>query len=74
MDRSTLTPRERAVIEAVATVGQLIKAKKEIRSGELYALVMGVFSLENYERVIDKLVEARLVRRGSHHLLEWIGP
>jgi hypothetical protein len=66
--------------EAIATVrvahaiAEAIRNLGEVPSGHLYARVMGVMDLRQYEQVIDLLIDARLVEREPSHLLRWIGP
>ena len=69
-----------ATSEALATVrvahaiAESIRELGEIPSGHLYARLMGIMALGQYEQVIDLLIEARLVERAPSHLLRWIGP
>jgi hypothetical protein len=66
-----------AALQAVRVahaVAEVIRNVGEIPSGHLFAQVMGVMDLRQYEQVIDLLVDARLVERMPSHLLRWIGP
>lgn len=64
--------------EAIAAVriaqAEAIRDLRHVPSGHLYARLMGVMTLQQYEQVIDLLIEARLVERTPSHLLRWIGP
>ena len=55
-------------------VAETIRELREVPSGHLYARLMGVMDLRQYEQVIDLLIDARLVERAPAHLLRWIGP
>lgn len=63
----------KAALGILLAIGEVIREKKGVPSGELYAQVMSSLSLNEYNMVIDKLVAARLVKR-SNHFLTWIGP
>jgi hypothetical protein len=58
-----------AIIQAVAEV---IKTLQTVPSGHLYANLMGKLNLEQYQMVIDKLKEAKLIKV-ENHLITWIG-
>ena len=61
-------------VQVAHAVAEVIRNLGEVPSGHLYAQVMGVMDLHQYEQVIDILVDARLVERIPSHLLRWIGP
>ena len=48
-------------------------AETGIASGVLYAMVMEKYSLEEYNKIISILVNAKLIEN-KYHLLKWIGP
>lgn len=58
-------------IEAVASIGRIIRDAKRIPSGHLYAQLIGVLSLDKYESIIAILVKGRLIKVESHELV-WI--
>jgi transcriptional regulator CtsR len=60
-------------LQVVQAIAEAIRELKQVPSGKLYAMVMGKLSLEQYEKVIQILVDARLVKKHQSHLLEWIG-
>lgn len=73
----TATPHSKqvaAALQIVAAVGEVIQTLGAIPSGELYAQLMGHFSLERYEEIIGVLIQGGMVRRERSHLLVWIGP
>ena len=55
-------------------VAETIRDLGEVPSGHLYARLMGVMELHQYEQVIDLLIGAQLIERTPAHLLRWIGP
>ena len=63
-----------AVVRVAHAVAETIRELGQVPSGHLYARLMGVMELHQYEQVIDLLVDARLVERDRSHLLRWIGP
>lgn len=63
-----------AAIQVAKAIADAIRDLGEVPSGELYARVMGHLTLANYEKVIDSLVGAGLVKREANHLLRWVGP
>ncbi len=67
------TPANTAVNAALA-MAEAIRTLGSVPSGHLYAQVMNTLSLASYDNVIRALVNARLVRKDSSHLLTWIGP
>jgi hypothetical protein len=70
---STTFDAIRAVRVAHA-VAETIRELGEVPSGHLYARLMGVMELHQFEQVIDLLVDARIVEHSPSHLLRWIGP
>jgi hypothetical protein len=63
-----------AAVRVAHAIAEAIRNLGEVPSGHLYARVMGVMDLRQYEQVIDLLIDARLVEREPSHLLRWIGP
>ncbi len=63
-----------AAVRIAQAVAGAIRDLREVPSGHLYARLMGVMTLQQYEQVIDLLVDAQLVERAPSHLLRWIGP
>ena len=64
----------RAALTLTTMIGSAIKDLGTVPSGHVYAAVMGSISINLYNQIIDKLIEAKLVRRDPSHLLTWIGP
>ena len=56
----------RAVAEAIRELGN-------VPSGHLYARLMDKLTLDQYNKVINCLVKAKMVTN-SNHLLTWVGP
>jgi len=71
---SVTAEQVRSVMSVVTAVAQAIHDAGSLIDGHLYATLSGVVSLSEYELLIAKLVEAKLVRRDPGHLLTWIGP
>ena len=63
-----------AAVRVAHAIAETIRELGEVPSGHLYARVMGVMDLRQYEQVIGLLIDARLVERAPSHLLRWIGP
>lgn len=63
-----------AAVRVAHAVAETIRELGQVPSGHLYARLMGVMEIHQYEQVIDLLVDARLVERTPFHLLRWIGP
>jgi len=63
-----------AALQAALALTEAIRELGSVPSGELYARVMGTFSIASYENIIRALVNAKLVREDASHLLTWIGP
>lgn len=63
----------KAFITSAAAVAEAIRALKAVPSGELYARVMVYMEIGTYQRIIDTLVNSKLIRN-DNHLLVWIGP
>lgn len=68
------TSKAIAVVRVAHAVAETIRELGQVPSGHLYARLMGVMELHQYEQVIGLLVDARLVERDRSHLLRWIGP
>lgn len=63
-----------AAVRLTAAVGQAIRELGTVPSGHLYARLMNRLTLEEYDRLIDVLIRAGVVKRHASHLLEWVGP
>lgn len=63
-----------ALVRVSHAVAETIRELGQVPSGHLYARLMGVIELHQYEQVIDLLIDARLIERDRSHLLRWIGP
>ena len=63
-----------AVARVAHAIAESIRELGEIPSGHLYARLMGMMDLSQYEQIIGLLIDARLVERDRFHLLRWIGP
>ena len=63
-----------AALSVILAVGDAIRELKEVPSGHLYAQLMAKMSLDQYNAIIDILIEAKMVKRSRSHLLTWIGP
>lgn len=61
-----------AAIRTTQAVAEAIRELKEVPSGQLYARLMSVLSLSQYNQIIDVLKKAGVVSE-SNHLLKWIG-
>jgi hypothetical protein len=57
----------------VKNVGIAIRDLGSVPSGYLYAQLMGILTLDQYNAIIDALKSAKMVSE-SGHLLTWIGP
>lgn len=68
-----MSQQQAAIDAATLAIAEAIQTLGEIPSGVLYARLMGYMSYMTYERIIDVLVSANVVRRQSHVLI-WIGP
>lgn len=58
-----------AALNMVRAVADSIRELKRVPSGTLYAQVMGVMSIQEYEWIIARLVGAGLVRKESNELI-----
>jgi hypothetical protein len=61
-----------AAVRVVAALAEAIRDLGQVPSGHLYASVMGVMNLSQYQQAIGILIKAGLVE-DRHHLLVWIG-
>lgn len=58
-----------AMLDVIVAMADVVrKSPRGLPSGELYATVMGIMSLETYERVIALMVEAGAIERHGHWL------
>lgn len=61
-------------VSVIVAMAEAIRSAKTIKSGILYALSMNVFqNVDAYESCINVLVDMKLVMRGQHHDLVWVG-
>jgi hypothetical protein len=61
-----------ATLQIVKAVADTIRDLGSVPSGHLYAQLMSSLTLEQYQRVIDLLKRAGLVKE-VHYELTWIG-
>jgi len=64
--------QKKAVIEITAVFAKIIQLHGRIPSGELYARVMDKINLQNYQFILDVLVEMKMIKIVAHELI-WIG-
>lgn len=73
----TPSDKEReAVITLMAAVAVLIRSLRRVPSGVLYMRLGAMIpnlTLDSYEGMVSKLLDAKLIERKSHELI-WIGP
>jgi len=60
-----------AAIKLVQAVAEAIRELKSVPSGHLYAQLMGYMSLDEYNKIIRILKNAKLVTE-ENYLLTWI--
>lgn len=70
MDRKE---KEKKALEIVRTVANVIRELREIPSGHLYARLMEVLTLDEYNQIIGLLKRAGLVTE-TYYNLKWKGP
>lgn len=63
---------KRAVVQAIAAVGEAIRELGSVPSGHLYANLSDMMSLNTYNGIIGALVAAKYVKLSGHELT-WIG-
>lgn len=61
----------KAALEVTMLIADAIRELGSVPSGHLYASVMGHLDLETYNKVIEVLVSAGVVKVESH-LLTWV--
>jgi hypothetical protein len=74
MAGSGMKEKVSAAVKVIAAIAEAIRELGEVPSGHVYAVVQNVVSLDQYEKCIQILVNAKLVRKDPSHLLHWIGP
>ena len=70
---NTTKEQIKAALDVTLVMAETIRELKEVPNGHLYAQVMGQISLASYEKVIETLKRAGLVKEKGN-LLTWIGP
>lgn len=61
-----------AAVGVLVAVGEAIKAKGRIPSGELYTHLMGHMNLDTYNKVIGMLTKVGAIKVENHEII-WIG-
>lgn len=56
------------------TIADSLRELKEAPSGHVYATLMGMLTLDQYNGMIDNLIRLGLVEREPSHLLRWTEP
>jgi len=64
----------RAALKMVQAVAEAIRDVGQTPAGPMYAVLCGVMSLNDFNSIIDMLVQSKLVKRDGNHMLTWIGP
>jgi hypothetical protein len=67
------TEQVHAGLKSVIAVAETIRELGRVPSGHLYARLMGVLSMDAYERIIAILMKQGLVQRTAAHELVWVG-
>ena len=62
-----------AAVNATFALAEAIRELGEIPAGHLYARLMNVMDLNQFDALIDILCQAGVVERTPAHLLRWIG-
>ena len=70
---STTKDQVRATLQACMAVADAVKELKSVPSGVLYSQVMSVMDMATYNRIVEVLKGAGVVREESH-LLTWVEP
>lgn len=74
MNPGTITKKEiHTAFELLKIAAEAICKAGSVPSGTLYATMMSVIDLPGYNRAIEILINAKLVKK-ENHLLTWIGP
>ena len=60
----------KAGLNTIKAIADTIKELKEVPSGTLYAQLMGIMTLDQYQRVIDILKRSGIVSE-SGNVLKW---
>lgn len=63
----------RAAVDLIFAASEVLREKREMPSGHLYAALMQYVDLAGYNAVIGILKRADLVSE-ENHVLRWIGP
>lgn len=70
----TTSEKAKALLGIVQAIADSIREVGSAPEGVLYAACMGNMRLDQFERIIDMLIRAKLIQRDSSHVLTWIGP
>jgi hypothetical protein len=71
---NTVTPVQvKAALRLTMIVAEGIREAGQIPSGHLYAVLSGVVDLHGYEKIVETLVRAGLVRKEGS-MLHWVCP
>jgi len=64
--------KEQQTIKLLRDMQETIKCAKEIRSGHLYAVFMGIVSLEEYNQILSFFKNTGLIEITPSLLIRWI--
>jgi len=74
MDADIVSKDEIArAIRTLAAIADAIRELGSVPSGHLYSRLQDRFTLGQYEAILRRLTEARLIKV-ENHLVTWIGP
>ncbi len=63
-----------SAVNATLAVAEAIRQLKQVPAGNLYAQLMPVMDLDQFNALLRILANAGLVKQDQSHLLTWVGP
>lgn len=66
-----------AVFKVIIAVAHTIRELGEVPAGHLYVRLqekLPSITMDNFQTMMTKLEDARLISYNNHHLITWVGP
>lgn len=68
-----INEQKKVAVDVVIAIAEIIRNRKAISSGELYAHACATLDIDGYKAIVQCLKNARLVVE-RQHMLTWVGP
>jgi hypothetical protein len=69
-----MTSQQDRIASAILDLAEAIRELRSVPTGVVYAILLGQFSLAEYELMLQTLKNAKLITVDRQHVAHWTGP